>query len=73
MKLSKAQWNVLKELAEPNTNPENEWRVPGRWTRSIDGSSGLMNRGLVKVHERYPFMICSITDAGRAALKETEQ
>ncbi len=64
--LTAAQWRLLRELAEPNSNTDNEWYFPQKNLRTL---RSLQNLGLAKAGEwdvhRYGF---SITPEGRERL-----
>lgn len=73
MRLSKVQTRVLQELAEPNGNPDNEWRGPLKWNRTLEV---LRQYGLVKFHGYSAGYgscgIWSITKSGRDWLTLTQ-
>ncbi|HMG13248.1 MAG TPA: hypothetical protein VK571_08740 [Gemmatimonadaceae bacterium] len=70
MKLTAAQWRILGELAEPNSNADNCWFFPQKNLRTLRSleSLGLAKAGEWNVH-MYGF---SITEYGRDRLRERE-
>jgi hypothetical protein len=65
MRPSAAQERILRELAEPNKNPENEWRCPLKWNRSL---YVLRELGMAECIQNPD--VWKITERGRAFLKE---
>lgn len=68
-RLSRAQWRMLEELAEPNGNPGNYWFFPRKSTRTL---LALANAGLAKNYDEHNNS-WAITDAGRQALNGASQ
>ena len=69
-RLSKSQTVTLLELAEPNENPEGEWRLSGRGPLASAGK--LVALGLAKQHRYHGFngRVFSLTDTGRALARK---
>ena len=66
--LTEAQERVLLELAEPNDNPKNEWRLGGRMLRP---ARALVDHGFAE--EQYyggRGYVFFLTEAGRARVDE---
>lgn len=66
MRLTQAQLARLKDLAEPNRNPSNEWFFSPRQARTCDG---LVKLGLAWTHPSWSDKWrtgYALTDAGRA-------
>lgn len=74
MKLSDAQERMLLELAEPNDNPDNEWRIGGR---QIATAESLVRFGLARRHDGLGSYQSgrefSLTAAGKARARELKR
>lgn len=69
--LSPAQWKALEELAEPNSNENNEWRMPPKMHRTL---VILVGKAMVKAeHYGDSVVVWYITDFGRHILKNRAQ